>query len=73
LRRSWRIANATATVRTMLKPMRLIALRKSVISVSVRRNSAEFAIRRRRAASAGSELRIRTMSPVSVSEDCRAR
>src|SRR5690606_24640229 len=58
---------------TMLKPMRLTALRRSVISVSMRRNSTEFAMRKSRAASAGSELKMRTISSVVVSGDCNAR
>jgi hypothetical protein len=66
-----RIANATATLRTMLNPMRATA--KSVMFWSTRRNSAEFAMRSNRAASAGSELEMRTISSVVVSGDWSAR
>jgi hypothetical protein len=54
------IANAMAALRTMLKPMREIAVRNSVIGLPLKLRAAEFPICMRRAASAGSEPTTRT-------------
>src|SRR6185312_3767154 len=54
------IANAMAALRTMLKPMRAMAVRSSEIGLPVKLMAAELAICISRAASAGSEPTTRT-------------
>ncbi len=55
------IAKAMAALRTMLKPMRAMAVRSSVMALPLKFSAAEFAICSTRAASAGSLPMTRTI------------
>src|SRR6185437_8658197 len=65
------IAKAMAALRTMLKPMRAIAVRSSVMGLPVKLMAAELAICMSRAASAGSEPTTRTTFSCETSSSAR--